>query len=38
VKAFIKARNTDESEVLRGVEEDAYLKGLKNGTPKKEGR
>ena len=35
VKAFIKTRNADGGGGLTGVEEDAYLKGLKDGAPKK---
>ena len=37
VKAFIKAQNTATLEMrgLASEEEDAYLKGLKGGSPKK---
>jgi predicted DNA-binding transcriptional regulator AlpA len=36
VKAFIKAQNTaNEGGALSGLEEDAYMKGLKGGPAKK---
>ena len=37
VKAFIKVQNTAMHETLRAAsdEEDAYMKGLKGGSPKK---